>query len=256
MFHQLKSYLYFLMSSKNEHAIHSPFIFEFYLKALRNKKAENGFFEKYRSQMLKDKTKIKVQDFGAGSKVFKSDIREVSKIAQNAGISSKYQRVLFGLIQFLQPENILEIGTSLGLATSTMASAAPKAKITTLEGCPETAGIAEKYFDQFNLKNIKIDVGNFSETLPKVLKSNQFDFIFLDGNHQKAPTIQYFEESLDAIHNNSIMVFDDIHWSKPMEEAWKIIKEHPKVTVTIDTFQWGIVFFRKEQPKEHFILRV
>ena len=110
MFHQVKSFLYFLLSSKNEHAIHSPFIFEFYLKALQNKKFENGFFEKYRSQMLKDKTKIKVQDFGAGSKVFKSDIREVFKIAQNAGISSKHQRVLSGLIKYIKPSSILKIG--------------------------------------------------------------------------------------------------------------------------------------------------
>jgi hypothetical protein len=41
-----------------------------------------------------------------------------------------------------------------------------------------------------------------------------------------------------------------------MEEAWNIIKEHSLVTVTIDVFQWGIVFFRREQPKEHFIIRV
>ena len=40
-----------------------------------------------------------------------------------------------------------------------------------------------------------------------------------------------------------------------MEEAWEIIKKHPKVTVTIDTFQWGIVFFRSEQVKEDFIVR-
>ena len=144
----------------------------------------------------------------------------------------------------------------MGLAKLTMASAAPKAKIITLEGCPETARIAEKYFNQFNLKNIHIELGNFKDTLGEVIRNNKFDLIFLDGNHQKTPTIEYFEECLNAVHNDSVMVFDDIHWSKPMEEAWKIIKGHPKVSVTIDTFQWGIVFFRKEQPKEHFILRV
>jgi hypothetical protein len=41
-----------------------------------------------------------------------------------------------------------------------------------------------------------------------------------------------------------------------MEEAWEIIKNHEEVKVTIDTFQWGIVFFREEQEKEHFVIRI
>ena len=41
-----------------------------------------------------------------------------------------------------------------------------------------------------------------------------------------------------------------------MEEAWETIKNHAKVKVTIDTFQWGIVVFRFEQEKEHFVIRV
>jgi hypothetical protein len=61
---------------------------------------------------------------------------------------------------------------------------------------------------------------------------------------------------LSTITNETVWIFDDIHWSQEMEEAWKTIQQHPKVTVTIDTFQWGIVFFRVEQPKEHFVIRV
>jgi hypothetical protein len=67
--------------------------------------------------------------------------------------------------------------------------------------------------------------------------------------------LEYFELLIPTITNDSVWIFDDIHWSKDMEEAWEIIKNHPKVTVTIDTFQWGIVFFRSEQLKEHFVIR-
>ncbi|MBL7882976.1 MAG: class I SAM-dependent methyltransferase, partial [Bacteroidia bacterium] len=38
-------------------------------------------------------------------------------------------------------------------------------------------------------------------------------------------------------------------------EAWEEIKRHPKVTVTIDLFFIGLVFFRKEQAKQHFIIK-
>ena len=80
--------------------------------------------------------------------------------------------------------------------------------------------------------------------------------IYFDGNHQKEATLQYFNQLLKTAHNDSVFIFDDIHWSKEMTEAWETIKNHPKVTVTIDTFFWGFVFFRKEQVKEHFIVRL
>jgi predicted O-methyltransferase YrrM len=80
------------------------------------------------------------------------------------------------------------------------------------------------------------------------------DFVFFDGNHQKQPTINYFEICLQKAHEKSVFVFDDIHWSEEMEQAWAYIKNHPKVTVTIDLFWIGIVFFRTEQVKEHFII--
>ena len=40
-----------------------------------------------------------------------------------------------------------------------------------------------------------------------------------------------------------------------MEEAWAAIKAHTKVTVTIDLFHFGLVFLRKEQQREDFVLR-
>ncbi|HEX9151561.1 MAG TPA: class I SAM-dependent methyltransferase, partial [Flavobacterium sp.] len=80
--------------------------------------------------------------------------------------------------------------------------------------------------------------------------------IYFDGNHSKIATLNYFELLLPTITNESVWIFDDIHWSSAMEEAWEIIKKHPKVTVTIDTFQWGLVFFRREQEKEHFVIRI
>ena len=82
------------------------------------------------------------------------------------------------------------------------------------------------------------------------------DLIYFDGNHQKEATLHYFEKLLPMAHNDSVFIFDDIHWSREMEEAWDQIKAHPQVRVSIDTFYWGLVFFRKEQEKEHFTIRL
>lgn len=207
----------------------------------------------YRQKLLKDQTVIKVKDFGAGSKVFSSEERKVSKIAKNAGVSEKRALLLNKLVSYLKIKYALELGTSVGISSAAIA-AGNQVELTTLEGCPETANIARKYFEEFGLSNITVKTGSFKESLPKVTMKQ--DFIYFDGNHTKKATLDYFYRLLPLSHNDSIFIFDDIHWSQEMEEAWEEIKDHPEVRVSIDTFYWGLIFFRKEQHKEHFVLRL
>jgi predicted O-methyltransferase YrrM len=263
MLFQIKSYLQFLWHSKNEHAVHSPFVFSLLTKCFYDKKSkpEYAILKKYRNSLLANNNTIEVTDFGAGSKVFKSNTRVVSKIAKTAGISPKRAELLFRITNYLQPDTILEIGTSLGLATSALSlgsrSVGIKAKIITLEGCPETAKQAQLQFQKFNFNTIRSEITEFSTYLQNcTLNTEHFSLIYFDGNHSKKATLDYFELLLPTITNETVWIFDDIHWSPEMEEAWEIIKKHPKVTVTIDTFQWGLVFFRREQPKEHFVIRI
>jgi predicted O-methyltransferase YrrM len=258
MLFQIKSYLHFLWNSKNEHGVHSPFMFSLVTKCFYDKTRypEYSTLKKYRNSLLSNKNTIEVTDFGAGSKVFKSNIRAINQIAKNAGISSKRAELLFRITHYFQPQNILEIGTSLGLATSALSLGHSTATITTLEGCPQTSSIAKKQFERFNFETINPVVKEFSEYLNSFqLKAKSYQLIYFDGNHSKQATLDYFQLLLPTITNESVWIFDDIHWSKDMEDAWEIIRNHPKVTATIDTFQWGIVFFRKEQPKEHFVIR-
>lgn len=258
MLFQIKSYLKFLWNSKNEHGVHSPFVFSLLTKCFYDKKDKPEYLilKNYRKLLLENKNFIEVTDFGAGSKVFKSNKRKISKIAKTAGISKKRAELLFRVTHYFQPKHILEIGTSLGLATSALALGNPKAKITTLEGCPETANQCQLQMQKFNLNNVENIISEFELYLNNLKPETlNFELIYFDGNHSKKATLTYFELLLPTIHNDSVWIFDDIHWSSGMEEAWEIIKEHPKVTVTIDTFQWGFVFFRREQEKEHFVIR-
>jgi predicted O-methyltransferase YrrM len=259
MLFQIKSYLKFLWKSKNEHAVHSPFVFHLVTKCFYDKtpKPEYSILKEYRNSLLENKHTIEVTDFGAGSKVFKSNTRPIYKIAKTAGITQKRAELLFRITNYFQPESILEIGTSVGLATSALALGNPKAKTTTLEGCPNTMAIAKNQFQLFNFNTVNPIVTEFSNYLKNYqLSIVNYQLIYLDGNHQNQATLDYFELLLPTITNETVWIFDDIHWSPEMEEAWEIIKTHPKVTVTIDTFQWGLVFFRREQPKEHFIIRI
>ena len=57
------------------------------------------------------------------------------------------------------------------------------------------------------------------------------------------------------INNDSIAVVANIHESDAMEQAWEAIKKDPNVTVSVDAYHLGLLFFRKEQQKQHFIIR-
>lgn len=271
------SFLNFLWNSKNQHGVHSPFVYNLVTKCFYDKKnyPEYAVLKNYRNSLLENKNTIEVTDFGAGSRVFKSNTRAINQIAKNAGISPKRAELLFRIVNYFQPETILEIGTSLGLATSALslglesktnrAKLNKNAQIITLEGCPNTMSIAKNQCQLHNLNNIEFVNTKFEDYLknPKpdpreielAKQTRNPQLIYFDGNHSKKATLEYFELLIPTITNDSVWIFDDIHWSQDMEEAWEIIKNHPKVTVTIDTFQWGIVFFRNEQKKEHFVIR-
>jgi predicted O-methyltransferase YrrM len=125
------------------------------------------------------------------------------------------------------------------------------------EGATSIANLAAETFNNLSLSNIQLKRGNFSATLPgTIVEMNSIDFAFIDGNHRKKPTQQYFELLLTKSNENSIFIFDDIHWSADMEKVWEEIKLHPAVTLSIDLFFIGIIFFKKDfKVKQHFNIR-
>jgi len=258
MWFKVKSFILFLLKSTNQHGVHSPFVYNLVTKCFYQKTdaSKVNLVNTAKKWLSLNKNNLIVTDFGSGSKVFKNNERKIAAIAKVAGINTKKAALLLRILAYFEIKNMLEIGTSVGLGTATLSTGNPKATITTLEGCKSTAAIAQELFDTFKLKNITLTIGNFKETLPIVVNNSKFDLIYFDGNHQKEATLNYFNLCLKTIHNNSIFIFDDINLSPEMQQAWSTIKKHPKVTISIDTFFWGIIFFRKEQEKEHFTIRV
>jgi predicted O-methyltransferase YrrM len=207
--------------------------------------------------LLSDSRMFIVEDFGAGSKFLKKHERSIKSIARNAAKSKKYGQLLFRMVRYYQPATILELGTSLGITTSYLSLAKRDAKLVTMEGAAAIADVAKLNFNKLGLSNIDIVEGNFDYKLESVLTEFEtLDFIFVDGNHRKEPTEGYFQQLLPKLNNDSIIVFDDIHWSREMEEAWETIKNNPAVRCTVDLFFIGIVFIRKEfKEKQHFQIR-
>jgi predicted O-methyltransferase YrrM len=206
---------------------------------------------------LNDQTVLTIEDFGAGSVVSKTNERTVASIATNAAKPKKYGQLLYRIVKKYQPQTILELGTSLGITSSYLSLAKPDAQPVTLEGSSQIAKKATANFGILELKNIKLIEGNFDNTLPSAIHQlSSIDFAFIDGNHRQEPTERYFQQLLPYMKNDSILIFDDIHWSKEMEQAWNTIKNDNAVRCSIDLFFIGIIFFRQEfKEKQHFVIR-
>lgn len=251
-------YFKYLLRAKTKHGVHSPFVFNLFTTVISKKEKAPAFhhIEKLRSILQTDNSILEVEDFGAGSVVFKTQHRSIKDIARHSAKSAKYGQLLYRLVNHFKPSTILELGTSLGISTLYLSQASMDSTVYTIEGSKTISQKAQAHFKKLRATNIKSITGKFEEVLATKLGGlGDIDFIFFDGNHRKAPTLNYFEQCLAVSTTSSVFVFDDIHWSDEMEDAWDLIKKHPQVTITIDLFFVGLVFFRKEQVKEHFVLR-
>lgn len=250
---------YFTAANSKGHGIHSPFVFNFVKNVLRDKThyPEYAAVEALRQSLLQDNSTLEILDLGAGSNKSNGSIRKVSEIARHAAKPAKYGQLLFRISRYYQPALILELGTSLGITTSYLALGNPAASIQTIEGSPGIAAKATENLKQLALEKVHIVTGDFNTCLgPALAMLNMGALIFIDGNHRKEPTLDYFFQILPRMQPGSILVFDDIHWSAEMEEAWQIIRDHPDVKLTVDLFFIGIVFFRDDfLIRQEFVVR-
>jgi predicted O-methyltransferase YrrM len=249
IFFRLK-YLKYLLFSRHRrgYGIHSPFVFDLVSRVFRNKIDPRVVFkiENIRKKNISGSGIISVLDLGAGSARMKNSSRKVSDIVRYSAVPEKYGILLSRLACEFGKPDIIELGTSAGIGAMYLALACPGSNVFTIEGCRATAEIARENFALAGISNIELITGSFDDKLPElVIRNIKPGLAFIDGNHRKEPTVRYFNSLANISGKDSVIIIDDIHSSKEMEEAWAIIKDHEKVTMTIDIFRMGLVFFRE-----------
>ncbi len=259
-FEAITGYIKHAYNAQSKYRIHSPFVFHFYDKIVKNGTSHIEFriVNRVRKELILLSRFIKRNDMGAKGPDFPGDQRfvRVRDVARFSSVSSKKGEFLFRLAQEYKPLSILELGTSFGISTMYFALAAPQSRIITIEGCIDSANVARENFEKGGLKNINLITGPFADKLGLALDMMpSVDVVFFDGNHKKEPTLRYFEQCLEHAHPGTVFIFDDIHWSADMSDAWDVIRAHPRVKVTIDLYHLGVVYFKEELSKEDFILR-
>lgn len=257
MWYRIKSRLNFLLKSSNQHGIHSPFVYDLITKCFYDKTPFSAYhnLKALRNKLIYNQDLVKIKHYSEASKVFQSNHQKISTIVKGEGSSYKKQKQLYRITNYFKPKNVLELGTSVGLGSAAMAIASNNSIIKTVEVNKNISDIAKKVFKSYQLKNIQIDTSSFKDFFKKSNYEN-LDLVYLDGTCDKESTIENFNSLLKHSHNESVFIINNIYWSKEMTEAWNIIKKQKEITVSIDTFYWGFLFFRKEQPKQHFTIRL
>lgn len=257
MLHAIKNYLLHLVKSIHLHGIHSPFIFTlqhhcFYAATPASQLAT---LKAYRDKLGHDTTELTVADHGAGSKHFKSNSRTVAAILKINSTPLKRAALLARICNYLNVNRALELGTSLGVGTQALALNG--AEVTSIEASQNIYDYTASKLKDY--KNISLVHGTFHSYLKGELTQKPhgtYDLIFIDGHHDGAATVGYFNELLPYAHGQTVFILDDIYWSPDMTKAWKSLQKHDSVTASIDCFHLGFLFLRKEQNQQAFHIKL
>ncbi len=248
---RLRAYLHHRLKSfrnRNGFGIHSPFAFNLIYNII-NPKEKYAYYcyeniEYQRQKLLHDNRKIKPDN---------GKTKTIKQIARIALSPVQDIQQIFRLVQFVKPNNIIEMGTSLGIGTAYLASFNSQIPIISIDHNSDVQKIAQSITEQLKINNVTYVSKDFDEALDSILKEHtSLDFIFIDGNHKGDAIQHYYKRLKTHIHNRSVIIFHDIHWSKDMNTAWQDIFNDSDVTVSIECYNMGILFFNKELNKQHF----
>ena len=213
--------------------------------------------EKKRDEFKASKETIERTDHGAGSSFSNPGIQQrIGTIARHA-LSSPFQcGFLARMAQYIEAKTILEFGSSLGISSAYLAYCSPATKVITIEGDPELARRAKKMFAELGLVNIRMFQSTFEDFISTESQTLfPFDMVFLDGNHQSKALLTYYHSLKHLYTPNTIIIVDDISWSRDMKEGWTTMIGLPEVTQSVDCYHFGLLFFNPGflQKENHII---
>lgn len=256
--YRASAFIRFLLKSKTKHDAHSPYLFKFIEEVFESKDSPTQISELllFKKKLLKNNLPIHVFDFGTGSEKYPEYTTSIRNQAKRSLKSDKEVHLFNRLTHWFKPQIVIELGTSFGITTMAIAKASPDGIIYTLEGCPNTSGIAKSAFNQFQCTNINLVTGNINDTLNLVLSDlTHVDLAFIDANHNFKNTLEYYFKIKPLLNRNSLIIFDDIHWSKGLNRAWNEIILDDDIRLSVETWNLGFAFLNPDLSKQHFVLR-
>ncbi len=255
--YRLLSWLNHSLSAGNTHGhgIHSPKLFDFVQYVIDSPYPYYDYrlLERYRQILLADNTILSITDYGTGV----SGDRSVKSIAATSLATARQAQLVYRLVDYTHADNILELGTSLALTTAYMSRARKKTHITTVEGCEQIAARANKTLKDLKCDNVSLKIGNINDILEEVVQEMpKIDILYIDANHTSQAMQRYFSLCLPKMHDDTVVIVDDIYWSEDMTYGWRQICEHQSVTTAFNLYHCGWLFLDKHLPKKQYKLRI
>lgn len=137
-------------------------------------------------------------------------IREIRDSAFSRGIPTADDETLNFLITLLsavQPENVLELGTAIGISGSVMLDVCKNARLTTIERDENFYKEATLNFEKLNLTGrVTAVLGDAGEEIEAL--GGNYDFIFLDC--AKAQYVKYLPRLKLLLKRGGILLADDV----------------------------------------------
>lgn len=257
LMYQAWGYFWYIVRARHRrgYGLHSPFLFWFqrHVMAPGYRKTLRPVRSRIRTLRKDNRLVVCQDDPGAGSSLLKRDKEKLQRIVYRSGVSYKYGKILYAAALEFKPETILELGTSVGISTMYMCEGAPQAHVYTIEACREKLEICRENARYLGHENLHPVQGTFEQELAGLLEQlSSLDMVFIDGDHRKEKILGYFGQIIGHIHDESLVIIDDIHWSGGMTRAWQTLSRHPRVKVSIDLYRMGILFFKRELSPQRF----
>ena len=150
---------------------------------------------------------------------------------------------------------ILELGTSLGISTLAMSLAAPETMVVSVEGCPQLADVAKENLKRHGAGNALVLNMEFDDALEKLREEKtKVTFAFIDGNH-RGEALKHYIRTIKDMGEEMIIVADDIHLNRDMSRAWRCLTQSGTAPATLETFHFGMIFFRNKMTPGRYRIR-
>ena len=218
------SYLKYLMQRKSKYSIHSPFVYDFMVKVLYDKGSNRDYDLMLRVSHLVD------------GKRFATRSRR------------KQARFLYRLVGYLEPETVLSFGKVSALNTSALALGNLQTKVY-LEQSTEFL----ETLSSMGVVNVNLIHPDADEE--EQLERYNTGFVLYGLEDFGEDNWNNLEDGMAQADDDTVLVFEGIHHSRRTEAAWEAIKEGEGVTLTMDLYTMGLVFFREGIEKQDFVLK-
>jgi len=259
---KIRKYLHFIsctlsqkiqLKNLNKHSERGTLFVHAFLEVKQNsfttdEKKQFEILEQFREKLSFSEELISFEEIGVDKKI------AVQDVVKKAASPIQWSKLFFSLTKWSRASHILEIGTNLGISGQYFVEAIkanPSAKFTTMEGVKRMCEIAEVQLSTRSINNkLQILHGLYADSLEHIKESKEeFDLVFIDGNHTYDATVYYFNLLKPQYTSNAILIIDDINWSIEMQQAWIVLKNDPLVSFSIDLFKLGILFLGAKNKK-------